>query len=103
MSNNTQLPAEAGLHITRAAIEYANQLPFFSNEIRDAWDAGATAYATKLHQEQIKSAALDVLLDTCGDNYEALKATYAQAQALLKKVIYRHEGLLIILSAELYN
>lgn len=51
-SQSNELPAEVGLKITKAAIEYANSFPFFSNEIREAHEAGATEYANKLHDAQ---------------------------------------------------
>lgn len=103
--DNTQLPAEVGLTITKAAIEYSNSLPFFSNEIREAWESGATEYATKLHQEQQDKDRLKEELDTAilaNENlisrmegwqkqlHEVQKDRDA-ARTLLSKVILRHE------------
>lgn len=100
-ATGTQLPAEVGLQITKAAVEYANSLPFFSNEIREAYEAGATTYATKLKEakQEIKEAYAQATLIsnkgaeweeksyTAWEEIESLKRWKEEASALLNPIL----------------
>lgn len=60
MDNTQQLPAEVVVEINKKAEDYMGYIDMSSAsysdiepyEVKDAWKAGATEYATKLHQAQ---------------------------------------------------
>ena len=91
-----ELPVELAFKITQSAVEYANLLPFFSLEIQAAWEEGATAYATKLHQAEEKIKELE-------RQNEMMKAQATGWRPLLEDILEMDKQDIAYISEDLVN
>lgn len=118
MDNTQQLPAEVVVEINKKAEDYMGYIDMSSAsysdiepyEVKDAWKAGATEYATKLQQAQQEIESLTNQLKNHGkvadENMKLLRqenedkdlliemynVKHNTARALLSKFISRHEA-----------